>query len=155
MLPTVLHLVSEFRPRDWKPKNKNNDQKNTDELVAYKFCIFLTRADKNWLKRGEEYDTYLTHVCRYLHSFKISWWKYKEWELSANIVVFIVEVQSTWTADERHSVGWKLPIFIFLPWYFNATDMSQVGIALFSPFQPIFYHFAFPGFFILILNIMI
>ena len=34
------------------------------------------------------------------------------------------------------------------------TDMSQVGVALFSSFQYIFYHFTFPGFPFVLINVI-
>ena len=66
------------------------------------------------------------------------------------ISVSSVTVNSTSTPDESYNVGWKLLISMFSPWSFNATrlstDMSQVGVAIFSPFEPIFYHFTFSCF---------
>ena len=44
---------------------------------------------KNRLKRGEEYDTYLIYVCRQSQSVERSEWKHRKQELSVNTVPFI------------------------------------------------------------------
>ena len=90
---------------------------------------------KKMLKRGQECDTYLTHVCRHLCSGE-NLMKISNIEFPANTGAF----KSTSAADERHSVAWELYILSFQQ-VFSApamsTDTSQVGVALF----PSFWHF--------------
>ena len=58
--------------------------------------------------------------------------------------------QSTFAADESHSVGWKHLIFIYsfytrnAPW--QSVDISQVGVTPFSPFNNFFLSFHFYSF---------
>ena len=62
--------------------------KNHLEGEGYICEIYLQQIVKNILKRKEESDTYLTHVCRHHWSRKSSM-KYMEQELSAYTMAFI------------------------------------------------------------------
>ena len=77
---------------------------HSNHLVIVTIATSVTYCSKikNILKRREECDTYLTHVCRHRWSRKILM-KIYELGASANIVAFI-GYRYTSIADESHNV---------------------------------------------------
>ena len=66
------------------------------------------------LKRREECNTYLTHVCRHCWSGENNLVNRQNIEFSANTVAFIsCRCRLMSTRDESHSVGWKFYIVPF------------------------------------------
>jgi hypothetical protein len=94
------------------------------------------------LKRREESDTYLTHICRHYSSRESPEKKITYEELSENTVAFIryrlrcslyLQPMKATVLAESSSY-----FFFFLLWAISATtmstDVSRVGVALFSSF---------------------
>ena len=105
-------------------------------------CHILLQVYRNLisiLKRREESNTYLFHVCRHRRSRQ----------------VMMKIADSTSTADESHSAGWKLQFHQFSLWSVCSGDVYRhdTGRCRSLPFFLIyFYYFTFPGFhFILII----
>ena len=99
------------------------------------------KITNNRLKWVEECETYLTHICRQKRSIERSEWKRRKQELSANTIGCRKKYFYSWWKSQC----WlKALVFYVFTFYVPrlSTDMSQVGIILFFPFQPILWqHF--------------
>ena len=76
------------------------NENDCDFNLIRQFIYFV----KNWLKRVEECNAYLAHVCRQLQIVKRSGRKDRDQELSSNTVAFIAVDNCRSSKDQEEKI---------------------------------------------------
>ena len=133
--PHILHTVLPLASLQNTTFYKTSSTRSNKNLKTQKKRIKM-------LKRREEYDTYLTTSARHywskrelLTSFPLSLFLFLSAFLFHLRWTFLPsKFESTSSADEDRSAGWKLQLFIYFHRHLSApamsTDNNQVGVAI-------------------------